>query len=491
MKKIIIIGACVLAACLVAAPFLIRQFGSQIIQVAPPSGEPIGEFELPRTEDSLLAVKIVVPLASLQETLNAEAPRRIEGQEKKNIHKRIKNGSYAWAVERGDVVLQNTGSGLAFGAPIQGAAQVQGQLDAKIISIPITGTAEIAGTLNGTLAPKITRQWKIIPNLEPSVSLSKAQLNIANFANLEIRDLLESQLNPIVRKEARKIGPKLEKKTDLKKEVQELWDKGHLVEQVSDEPAVWITVDPLGIQMSPIDYSDPEAIATFLAIETRTALTNIEPDPPTPKALPKLKTVETPPKTLLRIPLVISISQLNEALSKETFTADTSFGADIEFTGVEAKVGQNGFINFSVELSAGHSRIGKGVEGKIWLEGKPIINYEAQTLAFSDVALTLETRDQLTATAAWLLEGVLVKAIQKEMRVDLNRYRDELDEEVEKALQSSKLPEGIEISVKDLEVKLADIYTTTRQFPGGDPDPGVVLVISATGEASSRLTRFK
>jgi len=311
------------------------------------------------------------------------------------------------------------------------------------------------------------------------------------LANLEIRELLEAQVNPIVRKEARKLGPKLEKKVDLKKEVQEQWDKWHLVEQISDDPFVWLTVDPLGIQMSPIDYANPEAISTTLAIETRTALTNIEPRAPTPKELPKLKTVESAPKTLLRIPLVVSIAQLNDALRKETFTAETSFGADIQFTGVEAKVGQNGFINFSVDLAAGHSRLGRGVEGKIWLEGKPIIDYDAQTLAFSDVALTVETRDQLTATAAWLLEGVLVKAIQKEMRVDLNRYRDELDEEVEKALQSSKLPEGIEISVKDLEVRLADIYTTTRQFPEGDPDPGVVLVISATGEASSRLTRFK
>lgn len=491
MKKILLIVGGVLLLGLIAAPFALRKFGSQIIQVPPPTGLPIGEVDLPRPEQSLLAVQIVVPVATLQETLNAEAPTRLEGQEKKDFHKRVKNGSYAWAVERGDVVLQNTGTAVAFAAPIQGAAQVQGIVDARIVKLPISGTAQITGTLAGTLSPQVSPQWEIIPNLVPAVKLSSAELNIANLAQFDIKDLLESQLNPIVQKEAAKLGPKLQEQVDLKSEVRDLWLQGHLVEEISDDPAVWLTVDPLGIQASPILYTDPENISTTIAIIASTSVTNIEPAALAPKPLPPLSLASEAPRTDVRIPLVVGITRLNEALGRETFKAETSFGADIEFTGVEARIGQNGLVNFNVELVANHGALGHALQGNIWLQGKPIIDYEKQILAFSEVDLTVETRDRLTATAAWLLEGVLVKAVQKELRVSLDRYRDELDEELGKLLNSSKLPEGLEISIKDFDVRLADIYTTTRQVKGGDPDPGVVLVISASGAATSKLTKFK
>lgn len=102
----------------------------------------------------------------------------------------------------------------------------------------------------------------------------------------------------------------------------------------------------------------------------------------------------------------------------------------------------------------------------------------------------METRDKLTGAAAWLLEGLLVKGIEAELRVDLNDYKAELDEEVQKAIAKAKLPEGIDVSLKNLEVKLTDIYTITRHSADGPPDPGIVIVIRATGDVGTRIDQL-
>src|SRR5690606_38952892 len=126
----------------------------------------------------------------------------------------------------------------------------------------------------------------------------------------------------------------------------------------------------------------------------------------------------------------------------------------------------------------------------IWVRGRPVIDYEKQTLGFSGVELTLETRDKLTGAAAWLLEGLLVKGLEAQLRVDLNDYKAELDEEVQKAIAKADLPEGIDVSLRNLDVHLVDIYTITRHVEGGEPDPGIVVVVRATGDMSTRINRL-
>jgi len=104
--------------------------------------------------------------------------------------------------------------------------------------------------------------------------------------------------------------------------------------------------------------------------------------------------------------------------------------------------------------------------------------------------MTVETQDQLTSAAAWLLEELLVKGLEAQLRIDLNDYQSELDEEVQKAIAEADLPEGMEVSLQNLEARLIDIYTITRHAEGGEPDPGLVLVIRATGDIRTRVSRL-
>jgi hypothetical protein len=240
--------------------------------------------------------------------------------------------------------------------------------------------------------------------------------------------------------------------------------------------------------MAPIDYSVPDEISINLGIQSETFLTNRDPGAPVPLPLPQISPLDFPVSTFLRLPVIVGISELNEALQSQNFNFDTGVGPKIEINEMEAEIGQEGRLNLKLNLQADKSRIGRGVSGEIWVTGVPLIDVENQTLGFSDVELTVETRDKLTTAAAWLLEGILVRTLESQLRVDLDDYKEEIDEEVQKALQSDALPPGIDVSLNDLTVGLADIYTITRHFPEGSDDPGIVIVISATGNMKTKLS---
>lgn len=488
MKKVPLFIAIAIVAVLVIVPLAARFVGPKMIYVSPPSGTPIGEFDFPRPETSVLGVSIKVPMTILNDLINKEVPEQFQGQEQTNITKRIQNGGYAWAVARGKIEFQNTGTNLAFAAPFTGAARFQGDLDAKILTLPLDSTAELSGMGGGILNPVITPDWQIDPNLVPQLNLTNASLSLGALGTIDISDILGGTLGQMLQSELGKLAPALGQELDLRSEVEPLWREVFLNQSVSEDPPVWISITPEKVLMAPIDYSDPSQILINMGIQSETFLTNRDPGQPLPQPLPQLTPLDYPIDTNLRIPLIVGISELNEALASQTFEFDTGVGTRIEIAGMEAEIGQEGRLNLKLILQADKSRLGRGVSGEIWVTGRPLIDVENQSLGFSDVELTVETRDKLTTAAAWLLEGILVRTLESQLRVDLDDYKEEIDEEVQKALQSENLPEGLDVTLENLNVGLADIYTITRYFAGGEPDPGIVIVVSATGSMKTTLS---
>jgi hypothetical protein len=492
MKKPLLFTV-VAGAALATVPALIigtRLLGPNLIYVAAPGGTPIGEYDVPRPETSLLAVNIATPISLLNEIANAEVPSRFEGKEEKNFHKNVKKGSYAWDVTRGGIEFQSTGDQLVFSVPFAGTARVSGNFDAKILTVPIDGSVDLGGTAGGSLLPRVMPDWQINPNLTPSLNLDKAALSLGQFGKLDISDLLGSSLGQYLQREISTITPALTKTLNLRHEVARLWDQAYLSDMVSDDPPLWIQVTPQRLLVAPIDCSRPDQVSVTVAVEAATYLTNREPVAAIRAPLPDMVPLEGPTGTDLNLPVILSMNELNEVLKSGSFGINTGLGTKVAVSGLEAEVGQGGFLNLKLNLEADKSLLGRGVAGSIWVRGKPVINYVDQTLGFTGVELTVETRDKLTGAAAWLLEGFLVKGIESELRVDLNDYKSELDREVQKAIVGADLPEGIDLSLKNLEVKLTDIYTITRHSPEGPADPGIVLVIRATGEVDTRLDQL-
>lgn len=488
MKKILLVAAIVIVGGLASIVITSRVLGPKLISVSAPTGQPIGEFDIPRKENSQLAVDVVVPLDSLARIANERIPREFEGADQKTVHERIKDARYAWKVARGDLAISNTGESLAFAAPFGGAAKLQAKIDASILTLPIDSDVELGGTIGGTLQPVVTPGWQIDPALAPSVQLTKAQLSLGQLGTVDASGLVGSSVGSYIQKEARKLVPAIRRKLAFRREIAQLWRQTYLSRPISDEPPVWLRVEPTGISATSIDYTQADRISFTVAVQSETFVTNRDPGVPEPRELPDLVTSPQPLATDLKIPLIVSVAELNQVLAGENIDLDTGIGTRIEISGMQAEIGQEGLLNLKLQLQADKSRLGRGVAGEIWVRARPVIDYEEQTLGFADVEFTVETRDKLTSAAAWLLEGLLIKGIEGQLRVDLDDYKEEIDEEVQKGLETANLPEGLDVSIENFDLRLVDIYTVTRHSEGGPDDPGVVVVVQATGDLETRIT---
>ena len=101
MKKLVLILAAASVLGLLAIFVGAKVLGPRLISVAAPSGTPIGEFDAPKPETSLLGLHIVLPVTFLDELANAEVPETFQGRDQQNFHKRIRSGAYSWDVKRG------------------------------------------------------------------------------------------------------------------------------------------------------------------------------------------------------------------------------------------------------------------------------------------------------------------------------------------------------------------------------------------------------
>ena len=114
---ILLVLILLVVAAIAAVPLFTKVVGPKMIQVTPPSGQPIGEVDFPKPETSVLAVNLDIPVDAMAAAANKEAPREMSDTERKDFHKRVKNGALAWKLVRGDIALQNNGQGISFNLP--------------------------------------------------------------------------------------------------------------------------------------------------------------------------------------------------------------------------------------------------------------------------------------------------------------------------------------------------------------------------------------
>ncbi len=493
MKRLImllIVLGTLAVAFVAAVPLFTKWIGPRLIRVPPPTGDPIGEFDTPKPETSVIAVRVEIPVSALEVAANREAPREIGESERRDFHRRVSNGTLQWQLVRGDISLSNTGRALAFSLPMRGAARATGLLDARILTLPIDSSADLAGTISGTMEIAIDPNWRILPNLTPTIQLTRADLSLGRIGKVSARSLIEDAATPIIQREAAKLGPDTIGELDLGQELQRLWDEAHVVEKINDDPPAWFIVDPDQVSMGPVDYSVPDRVSCTIAMIARSFVANTPAKAPTPEPLPQLALVATNPVNDLRIPIVAHVSELNKALREERFVVNTGVGARVELSRPEVRVARQGKLNLSLFVEGERGSWGRAISGRIWLEGLPVVDYEAQTLGFTEVSLTVETRQTLSRTAAWLLDEILTKSIERELRADLADYLPEIEEETAKWLATNKVPQEFQLALDNTRVELLDVYTITRPAPGAEPDPGIVVVLGGRGAAAVKLTNF-
>ncbi len=457
------------------------------VDVPPPNIEPIGQFDFPKTEISQIAVKLELPITALAAAANQSAPKELSGAEQNNFHSRIQNGTVQWRMFPGTIALKNTGQNIAFSLPIRGQARATGDFDATILRVPIDGSADLAGQVTGTMFPRISTNWEIDPNLVPNLTLIHANLTLGRLGTISATQLVQDLANPMIKKEAASVGPSIMRGMDIQRNLQRLWDEAHLGKPISTQPPAWGVFDPIGVSMGPLDLSVPEDLGVTMGMTVQTYVSNVPTNNSYPEPLPPLALSSTNPVNDIKIPAVIDAQELNKRLATTTYLAPSSAIGKFTASQPEVRIGQNGFLILGVTVDAKTGTWGRGFEGRIWIEAKPVFDFETQILRLTEVKLSNETREALPKPVASTIESLVVRSIEGTLQADMTRHLPKMENEIQTWLAARHLPDYMEIKIPDPKLKIIEFYTITRAAKDSAIAPGIVIVLGAKGNIIARM----
>lgn len=487
MKKFLLFAFFVGLVALGGAAYYVMGGGGGMtfeVDVEPSADSGEGQYRVPKRERSSLAVRLDLPLDALALMANEQIPDDISGMEQKNLHQRIRNGQVQYQIVPGDIAFRNSGVNLGFAVPIRGAALASGDLDIRFLQLPIQGRADLAGTIYGTIEPRFTTDWRVTPNLIPDLDLTQAEFTLGGLGTIAAEEWIERAANPMIQEEAEKLAQSL----DLRQDAQEIWNRVHLNEKISEEPEAWVVVNPHSISMGPIDYGNSQTISVTLGMEADSYVASQPANVFYPETIPDLVVSNENISTNVRLPIIADLEALNRKIRDQSFRESNSLGAFVEITEPRVMVGRDGFIFVGIHLLADSGRFGRRMTGRIWLKGRPELDVTNQVLGISGVDLTQETREAMPRQAAAAIKRMLTEAVENELEVDLRELLVKAEAEIQKQLTMNS-PEQVQLIVERPQLRLLDLYTVTQLFEDSvEADPAIVVVVGATGGVTARLS---
>ena len=487
MKRFAVTGA-ILLSLVVALPLGFRTFGTVFIAPPEPAGAPLARATQLEPAISHVALHASLPIATLQEVINREAPKRFKGKQSQNLLKAMKNGWIEFDIERGAITLANNGERLFVATPLGGRVSAGGDLKLPLLgSTPVRGTVDLDARVIGNLAPTLDDSWTLQPNIAANLEIDRAALNLANLATVDVSKVLEQGIEPEIAKVLAKLGPELNKDGGWKRTLTQIWGDLHRVEEIDSEPALWISVRPTGVSMRPLDYSDKSQVQTVFGIGVEVTAHLEEPPLPRFSPLTALKVdAALNPRSNLRIPAVLPLTAVNEHIKSETIEIELGDSEHLYLSNLDLQVLDTHEMLVRAEFSATRGLLNRKTEGVLLLRGKPVIDLENQQLAFSGLDFTLETQGLLERSAVWLLKPGLRHELAHALRFEFSKELGKVTQTANQALRDFERPQGLEGEIALERLHIEDVYLI-RTDQDGD---AFVIVLAAEAAATLRVGKL-
>lgn len=247
---------------------------------------------------------------------------------------------------------------------------------------------------------------------------------------------------------------------------------------MSDDPFVWLTMNPVEISMTPV-IGNNEKISTTIGLTayTQTKI-GAKPDAIPGPALPPLK-IGTARGGYFSISIISGISY-----------EYASTLAESNMKGQEFTFGNKGKKKIKVDSVKVYGNgdkmvIGLGISGSlngmIYVSGIPYYDGVNHALKVKDLDYDLDTKHKLLNTADWLAHGVFLKKLAPYLVYDLKDQIEENKKLINESLKNNQISPGIYIKGELLELKPSKVVL--------DPE-GLNAVINATGKLSVGIDGF-
>lgn len=348
-----------------------------------------------------------------------------------------------------DVKLQMRGQTIRYEVPVK----VWVRYNAGITRLEADG--EIAMNFNTDF--DIDRDWNMetVTNIETYEWLKQPRLRVAGM-NLPvgfIADIILKRSKTVI---TQSIDQQVQENFNLRKMVEDVWKQMFDPVLVSPEYNTWLLVNPQNIGMTPL-VTDEQSISSVIVVESLPRVSLGE----RPEAM---GATDLPPFIFRDTTLNDFVIRLRtdvpyeeaERLAKQELLGETFSEGKRSVTIEDLELyGQGNKLIVNTKLSGSYN-------GSIYLTGRPVYNPKKNVVDIKDLDFTLETRNFLHKSAAWLLKGTLRKRIEENMNFLLQYNLDELKNQLQEQLNNYPITRGIVLDGKLEDLNIQDAFLSTE-----------------------------
>ena len=449
--------------------------GAERLDIKAPMSPVIGasSFETPASQ---VLVPVEVSLRAVEQAAEEGVPNTMSGKKGLPNYGPVVKNTVSWRLTRNNISVAESNGRLHLETKIAGSATVKGRVEplgkfGKLFgklkpAVPYSQTVKLAATVDAFMKPRLTKDWRVQPNIKGQVELEKARARIAKIIKLSLKRNLQGDVNRAIEKEVSRLNERVEEGDFLEKEARDAWAKLCSPVSLGDvgQPPLFLVIKPLDfLAMQP--EIDGESVKVGLGLRAKTMLMSHIPEDLDCSKFPQELTIvkEVDGGSVIALDATLSYSVLNEQLARQL-----KDGGLIEARGARAEIKAITLAPFGNRLLAtveGTFRetrfLGTHVEGKIFFEVEPALDEEEQTIGIKHVNIDASSNQALGKVAAGVL-GVLAPAIEERLQrvtLDLKPLAEKERERASKALRRlAGKQRGFRFSKADIsEIRLREI----------------------------------
>ena len=394
--------------------------------------------------ESHIALSANINLQKLQSDFNDSLPSPItefKGSrggcwEIKVLTKKVSVGC-KWNVlvkkrNREKATITGANQNLHFAVPLRVRAKVRPtNVVLKIVSkILVPRPIKTNFTVTANSSPWLDPDWSLDLNLATDFKWNKRPtIKLLGFIPIRISSKIEPEIRKGLKKVEKQIKAEIENMNIRGKAIQ-AWEKAHVPIKLSGDPELWLRLKPKAVRFSGFHTQNNVLAASVSMYADMETVLGERPDPFPVSPLPALgeRDQETGP-FLVRLPMVLEYETLKKEIEKVLRVGQ-------KWAPIRDK--PNHYVNVQeVEVYPAKENIVLGVNfiadlpdqwldtrGKVYFQGKPVIDNEQRMVTVENFGFTRTTDNALINVASLLFR----KRIQNELSSALAyRFGDEHD----------------------------------------------------------------
>ncbi len=435
-----------------------------------------------------------VELDSLARAIDTLVPREFSGFENDPVSAAARS-RLTWSLAVGPASLGAQGGALTFRIPISdGLVNVEGHIGPRVKNKGPLGWLErlsgysfdktigFEGVISGVVRPQMRSNWTIDPGLSAHVDLSEANLELfRGLLTFSFRDVIEKRIDTEIRRQAEQLRSRLADDGRIVSAVQRAWDAMHAVVELSSNPSVWMTWQPVSLAVSQ-PLADDDRVAVTLGTMVRAAI-DVVPETPliAKRDLPRPTTPRLQDEIVLRVPVTMRLDRFQSLLPEQIGLPQT-----MEYSGGSVLFRSLSIFGVADELTVAVDVLidmdwMTSHEATLYVTGKPVFDRQRNRLSLADARYEVETRDALVTFADFMLEPFILDEIKKRSVFEILEAESELlrRARAEVEVLATSLPAGIDAQ---LQINSGQVSTVLAR------DGWLVAVLEVTGRARVQVS---